>query len=136
MDPSARTAPRQVLRWRRDVAREDPLQLVILARDVRDAGPRRVAATLAHPLADPIEDKPSLVRVPALVTRGSREPMVPAAWAETATGLLPSGELAVVPGPHSANHGAADHLAEAVLAFLDRTVRSWPWGGSTRPGSG
>jgi len=53
MDPSARTASRQILRWLRDTAREDPLQLPILARDVRDAGPQRVAGTLAHALRGP-----------------------------------------------------------------------------------
>ena len=122
IDPAARTAPRQMLRWLRDTAREDPLQLPILFRDVRDAGPHRVAGTLAHALRDPIEDKLPLVRVPVLVTRGSREPIVPMAWAQAASRLLPFGELAVVPGPHNANYGAADHLAELVLAFLRQRV--------------
>jgi hypothetical protein len=36
---------------------EDPLRLPILARDVRDAGPRRVAGTLAHALGDPSDHK-------------------------------------------------------------------------------
>jgi pimeloyl-ACP methyl ester carboxylesterase len=120
MDPSARTAPRQLLRWLADTTREDPLQLPILLRDVRDAGPRRVAATLAHALRDPIEAKLPLVKVPVLVTRGSREPIVPTAWAETATRLLPTADLAVVPGPHNSNYAAADHLAEVVLGFLGR----------------
>jgi pimeloyl-ACP methyl ester carboxylesterase len=124
MDPAARTAPRQILRWLRDTAREDPLQLPILARDVRDAGLHRVVGTLVHALHDPIEDKLPLVRVPVLVTRGSREPIVPAAWAATATRLLPLGELAVVPGPHNANYGAADHLGALVLAFLHRRVQA------------
>ena len=57
MDPSARTAPRQILKWLWDTVREDPLQLPILVHDVRDAGPRRVVGTLAHALRDPIEDK-------------------------------------------------------------------------------
>ena len=122
IDPSARTAARQVLRWLRDTAREDPLQLAILARDLRDAGPHRVVGTLAHALGDPIEDKLPLVTVPALVTRGSREPIVPLAWAQSAARRLPFGELAVVPGPHNANYGAADPLAELVLAFLHRRV--------------
>jgi pimeloyl-ACP methyl ester carboxylesterase len=122
VDPSARTASRQILRWLRDTAREDPLQLPILARDVRDAGPHRVAGTLAHALRDPIEDKLPLVKVPTLVTRGSREPIVPMAWAQAASRLLPLGELAVVPGPHNANYGAADHLAELVMAFLRRRM--------------
>ena len=122
MDPAARTAARQILRWLGDTAREDPLQLPILARDLRDAGPHRVAGTLAHGLRDPIEHKLPLISVPVLVTRGSREPIVPMAWAQAATRLLPLGELAVVPGPHNANYGAADHLAELVLAFLRSRV--------------
>jgi pimeloyl-ACP methyl ester carboxylesterase len=122
MDPTARTAPRQILRWLGDTAREDPLQLPILVRDVHDAGPRRVVGTLAHALRDPIEDKLPLVRAPMLVTRGSTEPIVPMAWAQAATRLLPLSELAVVPGPHNANYDGADHLAELVLAFLHRRV--------------
>jgi len=82
----------------------------ILLRDVYDAGLHRVVGTLAHALRDPIEDKLPLVRVPVLVTRGSREPIVPVAWAFAAARLAPLGELAVVPGPHNANYGAADHL--------------------------
>jgi pimeloyl-ACP methyl ester carboxylesterase len=122
MDPSARTASRQILRWLQDTAREDPLQLPILLRDVRDAGPHRVAGTLAHALRDPIEDKLPLIKVPVLVTRGSSEPIVPTAWAQAATRLLPLGELSIVPGPHNANDGAADHLSELVLTFLRQRV--------------
>jgi pimeloyl-ACP methyl ester carboxylesterase len=99
MDPSARTTPRQILRWLWDTVREDPLQLPILLRDIRDAGPHRVVGTLAHALRDPIEAKLPQVTVPVLVTRGSSEPIVPSAWAQTATRLLPLGELAVVLGP-------------------------------------
>jgi pimeloyl-ACP methyl ester carboxylesterase len=122
MDPAARTLSRQILRWLRDTVREDPLQLPIMVRDVRDAGLHRVVGTLVHALRDPIEDKLPLVRVPVLVTRGSREPIVPAAWAAAAARLLPLGELVVVPGPHNANYGAADHLGALVLAFLHRRV--------------
>jgi pimeloyl-ACP methyl ester carboxylesterase len=124
MDPAARTAPRQLLRWLRDTAREDPLQLPILLRDVGDAGLHRVVGTLVHALGDRIEDKLPLVRVPVLVTRGSKEPIVPLAWAATAARLAPLGELAVVPGPHNANYGAADHLGELVRAFLHRRLQA------------
>jgi len=99
MDPAARTASRQILRWLWDTAREDPLRLPILLRDVRDAGPHRVVGTLGHALRDPIEDKLPQVKVPVLVTRGSSEPIVPSGWAQTATRLLPLGELAVLLGP-------------------------------------
>jgi pimeloyl-ACP methyl ester carboxylesterase len=123
VDPAARTASRQILRWLRDTLREDPLQLPILLSDVRDAGLRRVVGTLAHAVRDPIERKLPLVTVPTLVTRGAKEPIVPMAWAQAASRLLPHGELAVVPAsPHNANYSAADHLAELVLAFLHREV--------------
>jgi pimeloyl-ACP methyl ester carboxylesterase len=125
VDPAARTASRQILRWLRDTLREDPLQLPILLRDVRDAGLRRVAGTLTHAVRDPIEAKLPLVTVPTLVTRGAKEPIVPMAWAQAASRLLPHGELAVVPAsPHNANYGAADQLAELVLAFLRAQVPS------------
>ena len=39
----------------------------------------RVVETLAHAPNDPIEDKLPLISVPVLVTRGSREPIVPMA---------------------------------------------------------
>jgi pimeloyl-ACP methyl ester carboxylesterase len=100
------------------------LQLPILVRDVRDAGLHRVVGALVHALRDPIEGKLPLVRVPVLVTRGSREPIVPAAWAATATQLLSLGELAVVPGPHNANYGAADHLGALVVGFLHRRLQA------------
>jgi pimeloyl-ACP methyl ester carboxylesterase len=57
IDPAARTAFRQILRWLGDTALEDPLQLPILARDLRDAGLHRVVETLAHALHDPVEYK-------------------------------------------------------------------------------
>lgn len=77
VDPAARTASRQILRWLRDTLQEDLLQLPILLRDVRDAGLRRVAGALAHAVREPIEGKLPLVTVPTLVTRGAKEPIVP-----------------------------------------------------------
>jgi pimeloyl-ACP methyl ester carboxylesterase len=65
-----------------------------------------------------------LVRVPVLVTRGSREPIVPVAWALAATRPAPLGELAVVPDPHNANYDAADHLGALVRDFLRQRVQA------------
>ena len=76
-------------------------------------------------MRDHIERKLPLVKVPTLVTRGAKEPIVPMAWAQAATRLLPQGQLAVVPGsPHNANYSAADQLADLVLAFLRKELRS------------
>jgi pimeloyl-ACP methyl ester carboxylesterase len=121
MDPYARTAPRQIARWLRDLRHEDPYQLPMIVRDLADAGPRRAARTFETALGDAIEDKLPAVQVPALVTRGSLEPVVPQRWAERAARLLPHGQLAVIPGsPHNANYTAADRLAAVVIPFLDQ----------------
>ncbi len=121
MDPEARSAPRQLGRWLRDVRHEDPLQAPIIARDLANAGPARAARTFRNALRDRIEDKLPAVAVPALVTRGACEPVVSQRWAEQASRLLPRGELAVIPtSPHNANYTAADRLAPIVVDFLER----------------
>ena len=121
VDPAARSAPRQVLRWLADTVREDPMQAGVLLRDLRDAGVRRVAGTLGHAVADRIEDKLPLVGVPTLVVRGGIEPIVPARWAREAAGLLPYGTLVELPGsPHNSVYAAAGALTDAVEGFLAR----------------
>jgi pimeloyl-ACP methyl ester carboxylesterase len=123
----ARTAGRQLARWLRDVRHEDLRQAWILARDVRDAGIARVAATFRGSLDDPIEAKLPRVAAPTLVVRGSLDPVVPQRWAETVTRLLPSSELVVVPGaPHNVNYAAADRLAPVVRSFLATSARWTP----------
>ena len=136
MDSSARTAPRQILRWLWDTVREDPLQLPILLRDVRDAERHRVAGTLAHALRDPIEAKLPQVKVPVLVTRGSSEPIVPSAWAQTATRL--SSALASVElrgselGLLAALQSFGKLPASAIAGFLWTLVSARP--SATSPG--
>jgi pimeloyl-ACP methyl ester carboxylesterase len=123
VDPAARSATRQVLRWLADVPRERPSQGPILLRDARDAGWRRLAGTLRHSVRDRIEDTLPAVPVPALVVRGGVEPIVPARWAAQAAALLPRGELAVLPGsPHNSVYSAAPELAAAVEGFLGRVL--------------
>ena len=121
MDPTARSARQQILRGLRDLAHEDPVQLPILVRDILDAGPARVWATLQAALRDPIEDKLPLLTVPTLVLRGALEPIVPARWARDAAQLVPGGELATVAGsPHNSVYVAADALVAEILPFLLR----------------
>jgi pimeloyl-ACP methyl ester carboxylesterase len=119
VDPAARSAVRQVLRWLRDALREDPTQAPVLLRDARDAGARRLMGTLRHSVRDPIEGKLPAVPVPALLVRGGVEPIVPPDWAAQAARLLPLGELVVLRGsPHNSVYSAADRLVPEVEAFL------------------
>ena len=125
------------------------MQLSILVRDVRDAGPHRVAGTLAHALRDPIEDKLPQVKVPVLVTRGSSEPIVPSAWAQTAARL--SSALASVElrgsglGLLAALQSFGNLAASAIAGFLGTLVSArrpsatwspgwlWRWSGWLPP---
>jgi pimeloyl-ACP methyl ester carboxylesterase len=124
MDPEARTATRQIIRWLQNLRHEDPLQALIIARDLADAGVRRAARTFTVALQDAVEDKLHAVHAPTLVTRGGLEPVVSPRWADRASRLLPRGELAVIPGsPHNANYTAADRVAPEVLSFIERATR-------------
>jgi 2-hydroxy-6-oxonona-2,4-dienedioate hydrolase len=119
MDPRARTARQQLIRWLRN-SRQEPLSHgLISAREYPRCGFRRLIKTFRYALEDRIEEKLPHVRVPALVVRGSRDPIVPQRWAEEATRLLPMGRLAVIPGaPHTVVYDAPLDLARVVRPFL------------------
>jgi pimeloyl-ACP methyl ester carboxylesterase len=124
MDPSARTAPRQILRWLWDTALEDPLQLPILAQDVRDAGPRRVAGTLAHALEDAIEHKLPRVRVPTLVVHGEEDQVIAVSGGEATAAAIPGARLLRVPGlGHELPPRFWPTLADALVENADRADR-------------
>jgi pimeloyl-ACP methyl ester carboxylesterase len=77
-----------------------------------DACPRWVSLTVQICSADAIEEKLPLIEVLTLIVRGSRDSMVPQAWAEEVTALLPQGQLAIMPGAgHAINYSAPLELA-------------------------
>ncbi len=119
MDPEARTALQQAARLALDGTREPPSLLPIMLLDYLSAGLRRSLATFQHALEDPIEEKLPHVRVPTLVVRGERDPIVPQPWAERVSRLLPEGRLVVVPGAaHTMNYAAPSELARVVRTFV------------------
>jgi pimeloyl-ACP methyl ester carboxylesterase len=118
-DATARSRRGQIRRWVGDLAVEDPRQAAILARDVYDAGPRRVWATLSHSVRNRIEDDVRAATAPTLVIGGERDPVAPRRW-RALTGLLAAHPTAVtVPGAgHNAVTTAGRPVADAVAAFL------------------
>jgi len=120
MDPRARSVPRQMARILLDAPREPSSLLPIQLRDYLAAGPRRAWRTFVYALEDRIEDNLPRVEMPALVVRGSRDPICPQRWAEEVAGLLPRGRLVVVPGAaHTLNFGAPTEFAGLIRGFLD-----------------
>jgi pimeloyl-ACP methyl ester carboxylesterase len=122
MDRYRRTALQQVARLLLNDARE-PLSLVVPVTllDYLDAGFSRSWHTFRYALQDRIEEKLPYMRVPTLVVRGSRDPIVPQSWAEEVARLLPEGRLVVIPGAlHTANFDAPSEFVRVIRAFLDR----------------
>jgi pimeloyl-ACP methyl ester carboxylesterase len=122
IDRHARTARQQMWRAWRDQSRElRPEPGWVFRAYFFQIGPRRAIQILRHALRDRIEEKLPHLRQPALVVRGSRDPIVPRHWAEEVARLLPCGRLVVIPGAaHKLNYGASRQLARVVRPFLRR----------------
>jgi pimeloyl-ACP methyl ester carboxylesterase len=119
-DPAARTYRGQVGRWLADVVREDPRQAAILARDVRDAGPRRVFGTLRASVHNAIERDLAATVAPALLLRGSRDTVAPERWLRQAARACGGpADVATVPGSaHNAVTTGGPVVADLVERFL------------------
>ena len=119
VDPAARSLRRQLARIARNSTGEPKSLGFISLRDYWAAGLRRVRATIRMALADRLEDKLPLIHAPALVVRGTRDPLVPHEWAARVAALLPRGELVELPDlPHTINYSAPDAFVEAIAPFL------------------
>lgn len=119
MDPHARSAWRQALRWLAVTPFERPSEGLVLLRDLWDLGPRRAVDMIRLALADPIEAKLERVVAPTLVVRGTRDAIVPQRWAEEVAGLLPNGRLVVIErAAHTINYSQPAWLAEVAWPFL------------------
>lgn len=126
-DPAARTRRGQFGRWLVDTLREDPWQAPILLRDVADARPWRVYATLSHSVRNAIEADAARVTAPTLVVTGARDPVVPAAWRDRLARLVPHARAAAVPGAaHNVATTEPVAVAAAVRALLAPSLRKVP----------
>jgi pimeloyl-ACP methyl ester carboxylesterase len=112
-DPAAPTLRAHFGRLVRDTLRESlGLNLVAASEYLRN-GPLRTLRGARLMLAHDMRSRLPLVEVPAVVVRGARDPIVPQAWAEEVTRLLPDATLVVIPG---AAHCAHYSHPEAVAA--------------------
>jgi len=111
-DPSAPTLRAHFVRLVQDVVRE-PLRLDwIVATDYFRNGPLRTIRGARRMLEHPVTERLPLVRVPAVVIRGERDPIVPQRWAEEVVGLLPDARLEVIRGAaHCAHYTHPEYVA-------------------------
>jgi 2-hydroxy-6-oxonona-2,4-dienedioate hydrolase len=121
IDPALRTVPRQLRRWRQEQQTQSAGLKMLQVRDYARAGIPRAIATFRHALADRIEEKLGLLDQPALVARGTRDPIVEQRWAEEAAGLMPRARLAVLAGAtHACAYEQPDQTARVIDLFLDK----------------
>jgi len=118
VDASARTFSQQLRRLIQNSGRSRALGWMSL-QDYYLAGIPRARASIHIALTDRIEDKLPHIQAPTLVVRGSNDPVVPQAWAERVTLLLPHGRLCVIPGVrHTINFSHPRHLVRVMRPFL------------------
>ncbi|MFI7540336.1 alpha/beta fold hydrolase [Actinoplanes sp. NPDC049599] len=123
VDPAAPSAAAQALRWVADLVWEDPRQARIVAGDVRDAGVRRVLATLRLSVRHRIDQRLPSVRAPVLFLRGQRDPIAPTRWIRQAAGLTADAACGVVPAAaHNAITTAGAVVARQAIAFTARVA--------------
>ncbi|MEU5904660.1 alpha/beta hydrolase [Micromonospora sp. NPDC047527] len=121
-DPAARSRRSLFGRWLVDTLREAPLQTPLLVRDVWNARPWRVLATLSHSARNAIEADLVRITAPTMVLAGGRDPVAPAGWRDQAARLV-DGDLVVVPGAaHNVATTAPTAVADAIRHLLTRTL--------------
>jgi pimeloyl-ACP methyl ester carboxylesterase len=119
VDPAARSLLGQVWRIIRNSRQESPRLGWLMAKDYWHAGIERIVATVRMALDDRIEERLPLITAPSLIVRGSRDPLVPQAWAETVARLLPNGRLVTLPGcGHTINYTSSAEFVGVMQPFL------------------
>jgi pimeloyl-ACP methyl ester carboxylesterase len=126
-DPVARSRRGLIGRWSADLLVEDPRQARILARDVRDAKPWRVFATLGHSVRNPVEEDLREVTAPTLVLGGGWDPVAPARWRRQVATLCGGASVTVPGAGHNVLTTAGRRSADAIADHLAK-IPSAPHG--------
>jgi 2-hydroxy-6-oxonona-2,4-dienedioate hydrolase len=122
VDPRARSAMRQFARLLASSLAERPSIVAVAALDYARMG-RAYFRELRHMLEHRIEDVLPRITAPALIVRGSRDHIVPRAWAEEAARLIADSSFATVDGGgHALNYSHSLELARIARPFLRKRL--------------
>lgn len=124
VDPKERSLFWQFVRWRQNQPFNPRSMGPATRGDYRRCGIPRLFRTLKYFLQDRIEEKLSLVRMPALVIRGALDPICRQDWAEEFTRRLPQGRLVIIPEvAHTLVYTSPKELLEVAEPFLEDARR-------------
>ncbi|XVV13807.1 alpha/beta fold hydrolase [Actinoplanes sp. CA-131856] len=119
-DPRARTRRALIGRWLLDTLVEAPWQAPILVRDVTDAKPWRVLATVGHSVRNEVEKDLLRLPVPPLVLGGALDTVAPLTW-RTAVAEMTGGTSVTIPGAaHNVLTTSPHRAAAAITTYLSR----------------
>ena len=120
IDPYYRSVPEQLGSFVRNSPREPSTQMLNMIKDYSKCGLRRVKKTFEFALLYETEKYLPLVKVPALVVRGSEDMIVSHEWASQAAELLPEGQLKIITGAaHTINMSMPQELATTTDEFIE-----------------
>ena len=134
-DPEERSLPRQAVRAVGGLLREWPSVWLEHLRDLVLAGPSRIVASLRLGWAHRIEAVLPEVRAPAVVVRGSQDPLVSREWAREAAALMPNARALEIGGairavgqsaPEALARIVDEHVAAVTAASDNRTDGALP----------
>ncbi|WIN00255.1 alpha/beta hydrolase [Actinoplanes oblitus] len=120
-DPAARSRRALIGRWALDLFVEQPWQAPVLARDVADAKPWRVLATVGHSVRNAIERDLRRLPVPPLVLGGALDPVAPLRWRAEVAAMTGGVAVTVPHAAHNVMTTSGRRSADAIAAYL-RTV--------------
>ncbi|MFC7529611.1 alpha/beta fold hydrolase [Actinoplanes sp. GCM10030250] len=123
-DPVARTRRGLFGRWALDLFVEQPWQAVVLARDIVDAKPWRVLATLGHSVHNAVERDLRRLPVPPLVLGGSLDPVAPPRWRAEVTAMTGGVSVTVPAAAHNVMTTSGRRSANAIAAYLGAMTTS------------
>ena len=117
-DPAARSRRALIGRWTLDLFVEAPWQALVLARDVADAKPWRVLATVGHSVRNAVERDLCELPVPPLVLGGSLDPVAPPRWRAEVAAMTGGVSVTVSAAAHNAMTTSGRRCAEAIAGHL------------------
>jgi pimeloyl-ACP methyl ester carboxylesterase len=117
-DPAAPTLVGQFARLAHDSVRESAGLNYVVVTDYIRRGPVRTLRSAKHMLRHPMRERANDVRVPAVVVRGERDPIVSPAWAEDLARALRAEVIAVPRAAHAAHFTHPREVAAAAARFV------------------
>jgi pimeloyl-ACP methyl ester carboxylesterase len=117
-DPLGRSRRGLLRRGAADLLVEAPWQAAVLARDIADAGPWRVLATVGHSVRNAIEHDLRRLRVAPLVLGGALDPIAPLLW-RASVAAMTGGRSVTIPGAaHNVLTTAGRRSADAIGRYV------------------